>query len=582
LAALSLSISSNQFVLAQSAPPDLEQAIDNLQRAFDAIEALAAEIPRDTFDTEAALDIAGYDVEEVFAWVRDNTYLVPYRGALRGPVGVLMDRVGNSLDRALLLNELLQLLGFETRLARAELTVEQAASILHSARGIPGEGALLPTDAMAAGDEAERLAAAAGLDAARARADAEQAVLEGERLRTEARERTAEQTARLAAFVGPPSEAALAAERDRQLAAATDHWWVQFQDGRDWIDLDPTLPDAVPGDAIAAAVETMAVMGLGELPAQMLHAVEIRIVLECWRDGGLIETVLLDSEPLVPADLLVTDLSLQHIAVDWPADLGFEGAADPGQALLAAARAQDRWVPALRIGDALLLDQAYGADCRLEPATETLSTVGKLGGAIGEALGGFGDILGGLGGPPAEAQQAGQVTALWIDYTLSVPGEAPEVVRRQVFDLVGPAARSAGLTDMPILSEEQQLGWRLGLLGSTEILIQASDWSPDFVANRTLRTQIAKPGSAPALPARSSGRRPCVFRRGHGRPGYSGNSARRTRRGKAGMEAPCGRLSGPRQHPQPPRASCREPGRVAGCAAGDRHRGQLDSSHGVG
>jgi hypothetical protein len=223
----------------------------------------------------------------------------------------------------------------------------------------------------------------------------------------------------------------------------------------------------------------------------MLHTVEIRIVLECWRDGGLIETVLLDSEPLVPADLLVTDLSLQHIAVDWPADLGFEGAADPGQALLAAARAQDRWVPALRIGDALLLDQAYGADCRLEPATEALSTVGKLGGAIGEALGGFGDILGGLGGPPVEAEQAGQVTALWIDYTLSVPGEAPEVVRRQVFDLVGPAARSAGLTDMPILSEEQQLGWRLGLLGSTEILIQASDWSPDFVANRTLRTQIA-------------------------------------------------------------------------------------------
>jgi hypothetical protein len=46
----------------------------------------------------------GRDPQVLFEWVRDNTWWIPYRGVLRGPAGVLMDRLGNSLDRSLLLD----------------------------------------------------------------------------------------------------------------------------------------------------------------------------------------------------------------------------------------------------------------------------------------------------------------------------------------------------------------------------------------------------------------------------------------------------------------------------------------------
>ena len=40
--------------------------------------------PRDTFDPQVIVDNVGKDPAKLFEWVRDNTYLVPYRGALRG------------------------------------------------------------------------------------------------------------------------------------------------------------------------------------------------------------------------------------------------------------------------------------------------------------------------------------------------------------------------------------------------------------------------------------------------------------------------------------------------------------------
>ena len=55
----------------------------------------------------AVLAQVGNDPAAMRAWVAREAYLVPYRGLLRGVVGVLMDRCGNSLDRAMLLAALL-------------------------------------------------------------------------------------------------------------------------------------------------------------------------------------------------------------------------------------------------------------------------------------------------------------------------------------------------------------------------------------------------------------------------------------------------------------------------------------------
>ena len=103
-----------------------------MERGFKAFEAAAREIPRNTFDLQAVINEVGRDSEKLFTWVRDHTFWVPYRGSLRGPVGVLMDRLGNSLDRALLLAELLRIAGHEVRLAHAELAEDQPKALLQN------------------------------------------------------------------------------------------------------------------------------------------------------------------------------------------------------------------------------------------------------------------------------------------------------------------------------------------------------------------------------------------------------------------------------------------------------------------
>ena len=65
---------------------------------------------------------------KLFEWVRGSPYWVPYRGSLRGPTGVLMDRLGSSLDRSLLLAELLRTAGHQARLVRAELSERRPKS----------------------------------------------------------------------------------------------------------------------------------------------------------------------------------------------------------------------------------------------------------------------------------------------------------------------------------------------------------------------------------------------------------------------------------------------------------------------
>src|SRR6266568_9483268 len=101
-----------------------------LDRSLRAIEDGERESPRDLWDPQYIVDHVGRDPAALFAWVHNNTFWVPYHGLLRGPAGVLMDRQGNSLDRAVLLATLLEKTGNTVRLAHGELTREQAFDLL--------------------------------------------------------------------------------------------------------------------------------------------------------------------------------------------------------------------------------------------------------------------------------------------------------------------------------------------------------------------------------------------------------------------------------------------------------------------
>src|SRR5688500_525086 len=100
---------------AGRASPTPAPLAERLEAAFELLEGARREIPRDTFDVDAIINSVGSNPIRLFDWVRTHTYLVPYRGILRGHLGVMMDRVGNSLDRAILLATLLKSAGHQAR-----------------------------------------------------------------------------------------------------------------------------------------------------------------------------------------------------------------------------------------------------------------------------------------------------------------------------------------------------------------------------------------------------------------------------------------------------------------------------------
>ena len=131
----------------------------------------------------AVLSSISEDWEAPFHFVRDMIEYVPYSGAVRGETGVLASRGGNSLDQALVLRAMMRVRGHRTRLARGDLTWEDAAQL---ATGSSSPEAPQPGDPW-----------------------------------------------------------------PRWLESAAEHWWLQAEREGDWVDLDPSFVDNVPGEARA-------------------------------------------------------------------------------------------------------------------------------------------------------------------------------------------------------------------------------------------------------------------------------------------------------------------------------------------
>lgn len=140
---------------------------------------------------------AASDWEEAFKFVRDGIKTEPSRFPLKPPEGVRWGRSGNSLEKALLLAQLLQDNGLVVKIAEGELDDQAAAELLAS---------LFP-----AGKE---FSYKKGVPVFR-----------------------------------PTEDPSL-------IAAVRRHFWVQRADGDNWIDLDPSFPRAEPGKAFASLTNT--------------------------------------------------------------------------------------------------------------------------------------------------------------------------------------------------------------------------------------------------------------------------------------------------------------------------------------
>ncbi len=408
-----------------------------------------------------------------------------------------MDRVGNSLDRALLLVALLKRAGAKARLAHGTLTPAQVDALTSARR---------PPDRTPAGggDEAAILATLGKyLPSGNADVNALRSVLSARRqaatrLFETMREGAQVQASRLLGVV--PRSAVQRAEMDR--AAAADHWWVQVEEGTKWTDFDPSMHTNEPGASLTAPSETLSPEALDRA---LRHQVAVRVVIEKFEDGQLSEHVALE-ELLTPAEIIGVPVKLVNVPVRLPEASELLQRTPFAEALVRWAQNEKEWLPVLAVGTRTVAKNAFTTTGHLL----TQPTGGPAKGSQGVSPPPVGTLSGLLGGGEAPAVQSqtaqgaekGELTAEWIEYEIRVPGKPASKVRRALFDLVGPAARKAGQPLVRPLTESDHLSRALGLLTSTELAVLAGGLSPEFLmwrraqallANRTWITRILRP-----------------------------------------------------------------------------------------
>lgn len=415
------------FAWAQEEPS--REAVQTLERLLAAIEIAASELPRDSFDPQAIIDEVGTEPEALFAWVRDNTFLVPYKGVLRGPVGVLQDRMGNSLDRALLLRDLLRRAGHDAILATGTLSEEEAAELLAAQPRPPvGESAVRPYLSEEQNEDLlARVAERAGLDEAELRAEMEAGRRQAEELATRAKQRSSRQSEALLTAVGSN------ADTEGRLQALLEHWWVEIQLPTSIVALDPSLPSAELGDTVTAPVSRFSPTSVNQLRGlpDTGHTLVVRVLIERLEDGELHEEIVLEHE-IFPAELHGRRIVLAHAPSDTSGEEELLTDKEPWSRFIDLLAQQSEWRPVLLVGDEVIAQQFFSDEgvVKSEPGGD----VGAVGGLGGGLFGGFG---GAAGAAPGESH----LTAEWIEYRINVPGGEPVIERRAVFDLLGPAVR---------------------------------------------------------------------------------------------------------------------------------------------
>src|SRR5688572_24688509 len=267
------------------APKSSQEAKNSIDDTVDQIVAHTAKLPRKEFEPAALASSLGKDPNAHFEWVRDHTSWAPYRGLLRGPQGVMLDRVGSNLDRAVLLGDLLRRAGHTVRLARAQLSESQARDVMGMLRPMPERKMPPgPDDSVAS-----------------------------------ARKLVQSQTAAVMLAIREAVSAS-GDDESRALAALRDHWWVEREDNGDWVAMDVLRPDAKTGEALVQASSKSSWKSedaAPSIPDADWHSVQMRIVVERYEAGETKEFKVLETD-IRPAEVFDRPVTLLHAPVPWP------------------------------------------------------------------------------------------------------------------------------------------------------------------------------------------------------------------------------------------------------------------------
>lgn len=441
----------------------LEQQVIEVERAT---RAAYAELPFAELRVVDAQRALGSEPEVLFHFVRDETRWLPYAGVLRGADGVMLDRMGSSLDRALLLATLLEEAGHEARLASTALDTAELEALHAAWAHLP----VATRPEVEFGDAEEQAAIIAvaqrhGLDPA----ELDELYREQQTASDQTRERLLAQVQRQhAALQAVLNETELGASLPGD--SVTSHWWVEWRSSEGWRVLDPALPEYEPGDRLVAMGDDVEHYYPEALPEEVYHQLRIQVVAEQFDNGQLKEHIALEHQ-VAAADLLGRQLQLELYPLGLPS---LQSLLDEHEALAALPTRlleQRQWMPYLHIGDSLVRQQIIHADGSVEDPNEQTAT----GRAFSDAASVLGSIS--IGGQRDTQEAPGpELTAVFLRFSVEAPGRDTDLFERPMMDLLGPAQRAAGAPSFAIdpARREQRAA---ALLGTFELLGQTT-WLP--------------------------------------------------------------------------------------------------------
>ncbi len=343
------------------------------------------------FEVARSLD---FDQARIHRWVTDEVRYEPYLGALRGSRGTLAAMAGNSVDQALLLSELLAASGIVSRI-RLGVATDAALGRLRAATSVTFEDEM-----------ARAVRTMTGRPAPGPAPTVDQAVLDRLTELAESGDSTtvADGTDALREMVDLLDRALVTAGVELpddplgpEVEAGHGHAWVQARSGAAWIDLDPSVPGALAGEAFATS-ETDGTAG-AEVDG-LRHRVEMAVIVERLTGGALVRSEVATLASTVDA-LIGEPLLYLHATPDGLAAIG----ASIGRALEGVVQ----YFPSFVVGE-----HSWVSD---DPIV----------------FGGGGNVL----SSPDDGPIEGEATAEWLEIRVATPDGRTKVARRTVFDRVG-------------------------------------------------------------------------------------------------------------------------------------------------
>ena len=92
------------------------------------------------------------------------------------------------------------------------------------------------------------------------------------------------------------------------------------------------------------------------------------------------------------------------------------------------------------------------------------------------------------------ARPEGELVAEWLDFEIRSPGRPAKTVRREIFDLIGPAARAAGVPRTLDAERRAQAGPLDGAMSETDIAVLPARLAPEFMTHLMAQGALANRG----------------------------------------------------------------------------------------